>query len=83
MTGWQITCANRDQRQQLVRVGGDGWSMTIREVITGVISRQTRLYIRVNENFHDVGVRGEGFDAYLVIEPDGFPLHELYDLPSC
>ena len=67
MTGWQITCANRDQRQQLVRVGGDGWSMTIREVITGVISRQTRLYIRVKEYFHDVGVRGERIDAYLFI----------------
>jgi hypothetical protein len=29
-----------------------------------------------------VGVRGEGFDAYFVLEPDGFPLHNL-NFPSC
>jgi hypothetical protein len=28
-------------------------------------------------------VRGDGTDAYLVLEPDEKPLHEVEGLPSC
>lgn len=83
MSGLEITCINKDQRQLITRIGGEGWSMPIQQVIVALISQQLRLYIRVNEALLDVGVRGEGFDSYLALEPDGFPLHNLVDLPSC
>ena len=83
MSGFEIACVNKDQRGLIVRVGGDGWSMPIQKAITDVISNQLRLYIRVDAQFFEIGVRGEGFDSYLALEPDGLPLHELTDLPSC
>ena len=57
--------------------------MPIQQVIVAIVSRELRLYVRVNDDLLDVGIRGEGFDSYLALEPEGFPLHNLADLPSC
>ncbi len=83
MTGFEITCANRNPQGLIVRIGGDGWSLDTHEAIVRVVSSQLQLRIRVNGSSVQVGVRGEGFDSYLALEPDGFPLHSLNDLPSC
>jgi hypothetical protein len=83
MSGFEITCANRSAQGMITRIGGDGWSLEAREAIVKLISNQLRLTVRTNGNYVQVGVRGEGFDAYLALEPDGFPLHKLTDLPSC
>ena len=81
--GFQITCANRDTSGGILRVGGEGWTLSIHEAIIKLISQQMRLNILVDGQFKAVGVRGEGFNAYLVTEPDGSPLHNLISLPSC
>ncbi len=83
MSGYEITCVNRDQRGLIIRLGGIGWSMQVHDALVKVISQQLRLYLRVDETYFDVGVRGEGFDAYFVLEPGGSALHELNNLPSC
>lgn len=83
MSGFEITCVNKDQRGQIIRVGGGGWTLTLREAVVKVISHQLRLYVRVDNHLFDVGVRGEGFAAYLVIEPEGLALHGLAGVPSC
>lgn len=81
--GFEITCVNKNARGLIVRVGGVGWSMPVHNAIVSLISQQLRLHIRVNDTFRDVGVRGDSFDSYLVLEPDGVPLHDLPDLASC
>jgi hypothetical protein len=83
MSGFEITCANKDVRGRIIRIGGEGWSMEIRDAIVKTVSHHLRLYVRVNGTLVEVGVRGEGFDAYLALEPEGFPLHNLTDLASC
>jgi hypothetical protein len=83
MSGFEVTCANKNQRGFIVRIGGEGWSMDAREALVKIMSNQVRLRVRVNNQFADIGIRGEGSDAYLALEPDGFPLHDLTDLPSC
>ena len=82
MSGFEITCINKNSRGLVVRIGGSGWSLGAHDAIVKVISNQIRFTIRVNGTIVQVGVRGEGFDAYLVLEPDGFPLHNL-NFPSC
>jgi hypothetical protein len=83
VSGFEITCANKNRSGSIVRVGGVGWSLAIADAITKLLSSQIRLTIRIDGNMADVGIRGNGPDAYLAIEPDGFPLHQLADLPSC
>jgi hypothetical protein len=83
MSGFEITCVNKDHRGVIVRVGGEGWNMGVREAILDIIGQRLRLHIRLDEKFVDIGVKGEGFDAYLALEPEGLPLHEITDLPSC
>ena len=83
MSGYQITCANRDAHGAIIRIGGEGWTLTIQDAVVKVISQQLRLNIFIDGKLLDVGVGGEGNDAYLVIEPDGFPLHNLTNLQSC
>jgi hypothetical protein len=56
--------------------------MGAHEAVVKVISEQVRFTIHINGIYVQVGVRGEGFDAYFVLEPDGFPLHNL-NFPSC
>ena len=82
ITGFEITCLNRNTKGDVVRIGGQGWSLSTHEAIVKLISQQARYNIRVNGDLVQVGVRGEGFDAYLALEPDGFALHNL-DFPSC
>lgn len=83
MSGFEITCANKNRSGSIIRVGGEGWSLAIGDAVTKLLSNQIRLTIRADGNMVDVGIRGSGTDAYLAIEPDGFPLHQLADLPSC
>jgi hypothetical protein len=83
MSGFQITCANKNTSGVIVRVGGPGWSLDMHEAIKGLVTGQLRLNIRIGDTQHDVGVRGDGMDAYLVLEPDGTPLHEIDGLSDC
>lgn len=83
MIGFEITCANKNQQGFIVRIGGAGWSLEAHEAIVRIISKQLQLRIRVNGIYAQVGIRGKGFDSYLALEPDGFPLHDLEDLPGC
>jgi hypothetical protein len=83
MSGFEITCANKSPGGQVIRVGGEGWSYETHEAIKKILTQQIRLKIRVDEQEMEVGVRGQGTHAYLVVEPDGYPLHDLHDLPSC
>jgi hypothetical protein len=83
MSGFEITCANKNRSGSIIRVGGEGWSLAVGEAITKLLSQQLRLTVRTDGKMMDVGIRGNGSDAYLAIEPDGFPLHNLADLPSC
>ena len=83
MSGFEITCANKDQRGVIIRIGGEGWSFDAREAVVKIITQQLRFYIRLDDQTCDVGVRGEAFDSYLALEPDGFPLHNVTTLPSC
>lgn len=83
MSGLEITCANRDQNGTIIRIGGNGWSLGVQEAITKLMMQQLRAYVRVENALLIIGVRGEGADAYLALEPDGYPLHDLTSLPSC
>jgi hypothetical protein len=82
-SGFQITCANKNPNGVIVRVGGQGWSLSIHEAIVKISSQQLRLHIRLDNEYFDIGVRGNGTSAYLVLEPDGTPLHNVSGLPSC
>jgi len=83
MSGFEITCANRNQAGLIVRVGGADWSLSIHEAVMKIMTAQVRLYIEVDGKTFDVGVRGEGSNAYLMLERDETPLHTLIGLPSC
>lgn len=83
MRGFEITCANKNPNGVIVRVGGQGWSLAIHEAIVKMVSGQIRLSILVGNAVYDVGIRGDGEDAYLVLEPEGKPLHDLDGLRSC
>lgn len=82
-SGFQITCANKNHHGVIVRVGGPGWSLSTHEAIAKISSQQLRLHIRLGNELYEVGVRGDGGSAYLVLEPDAKPLHEVAELPSC
>lgn len=82
VSGFQITCANRNANGVIVRVGGQGWSLSIREAIVKISSQQLHLNIRIGNEYFDIGVRGDGTSAYLVLEPDARPLHEVAAIPS-
>jgi hypothetical protein len=83
MSGLEITCVNKRPDGAIVRIGGDNWTLTVHEAIVMMISQRLRLTININDEYYDVGVRGDGFDSYLVLEPDGSPLHEVQTMLSC
>ncbi|MFN8371443.1 MAG: hypothetical protein U0694_00990 [Anaerolineae bacterium] len=83
MSGYEITCANKNPNGMLVRIGGDNWSMGIRDAVTKLISHQIRFYIRLDGSPLEIGIRGDGADAYLIVEPEGLPLHQVSQLQSC
>jgi hypothetical protein len=83
MSQYEITCANKNPNGMITRIGGEGWSFEVREAIIKILSQQVQLLIQVDGNLEPVGVRGEGFDSYLAVEPDGYAIHLLRDLPSC
>jgi len=82
-SGLEITCANKNPHGVIVRVGGQSWSLSVHEAIVQIATRQLRLHIFLGNECFDIGVRGDGMDAYLVIEPDEKPLHKVEGLPSC
>jgi hypothetical protein len=83
MSGYEITCANRDSRGAIIRIGGEGWTLTVHEAIVRITTGQIKLMIYLDGRQAEVGIRGEGNESYLAVEPDGFPLHNLTDLQSC
>ncbi len=83
MSGYEITCANKNQNGLLTRVGGDNWSLGIQEAMTKLLSQQLRFYVQVDGTPTEVGIRGDGSETYLVLEPNGYPLHQLTSLQSC
>lgn len=82
-SGLQITCANKNQNGTIVRLGGAGWSMSLHEVISKIITDHLRLYIFIGDTLHEVGIRGKGQNSYLVLESDETPLSEIDGLISC
>lgn len=83
MSGFEVTCVNRNSRGLLTRVGGDNWSMSIQEATMKILSHQVRLYIILEGTELDIGIRGKGSESYLSAEPDGIPLHTVIGLQSC
>jgi hypothetical protein len=83
MSGYEITCANVNPNGMLVRIGGVNWSLAVHEAIVQLVSQQVRLFVRMDDRMLEVGIRGEGSSAYLALEPDGLPLHDLPGLASC
>jgi len=83
LSGFQITCANKNQNGTIVRVGGPDWSLSRQEAIQKIIMKQIVLYISVGDESFYIGVRGEGHDSYLILEPDGPLLSEIEQLRSC
>ncbi|GAB4528968.1 MAG: hypothetical protein OHK0046_48440 [Anaerolineae bacterium] len=82
-TGFQVTCANKNQQGVIVRVGGPGWSLSLPEAIQKIDGQQLRLHIFIGDEAFDIGVRGSGNNAYLVLEPDAKPLSDVAELKSC
>lgn len=82
-TGFQVTCANKNQQGTIVRVGGPGWSLSIQEATQKIIGKQLRLHIFIGNEAFDIGVRIADNNAYLVLEPDAKPLSEVSELRSC
>jgi hypothetical protein len=83
LSGFQITCANKNQQGVIVRIGGDGWSLSTREAILKLMTGQLRLNILLGDERYTIGIRGEGSESYLALEPDGRPLREIDGLRSC
>jgi hypothetical protein len=83
MSGYEITCINKNHRGVITRVGGNGWSLSTHEAIVKLSTGNIQLNLLINGEFQKVGVRGEGSDSYLVLDADGFPLHDLANLSSC
>jgi len=82
-TGLEIRCANKNQQGIIVRIGGRNWSMNHTDAIVQLMENELRLHIFIGDTAYDIGVRGDGNDAYLVLEPDGQPLHKIDGLQSC
>lgn len=82
-SGFEITCINKNAQGVIIRIGGVGWSLSAQEAIAKFMSQQLRFNLLLDNQYRDVGVRGEGVNAYLAIEPEGYPLHEIADIPSC
>jgi hypothetical protein len=82
-TGFQVTCANKNQQGVIVRVGGPGWSLSHQEAVQKIGGKHLRLYIYIGNKAFDIGVRVADDDAYLVLEPDATPLSEVSALKSC
>lgn len=83
LSGSQITCANKNQSGTIVRVGGPGWSLSHHEAIRKITTKQISLYIRIGDESFPIGVRGDGTDSYLVLEPEGKLLSDVEQLKSC
>nr|MBN1230136.1 hypothetical protein [Anaerolineae bacterium] len=76
-------CANKNPNGMIVRVGGMGWSLSISEAVVKIMNQQLRLHILLDNQYHDIGVRSDSSDAYLVLEENERPLHDIDGLPSC
>lgn len=83
MSGFEITCVNKNPNGMIVRIGGQGWSLSVNEAISKLISHQVRLNLLLDGQYVDIGVQGEGTNAFLTLEPAGKSLHEIKNLPGC
>ncbi|NJL94008.1 MAG: hypothetical protein HC915_09890 [Anaerolineae bacterium] len=82
-SGFQVTCANKNPQGVIVRLGGPGWSLSCHEAVQKINAQLLRLHIFIGDEAFDIGIRGSGNDAYLVLEPDAKPLSEVEALRSC
>lgn len=82
-SGFEITCVNKNPNGMIVRIGGAGWTLSLHEAIVKLTTQEIRLNLLLDDQYVDIGIRGDASDAYLVIEPEGQPLHEVIDLPGC
>jgi hypothetical protein len=82
-SGLEITCANKNNQGVIVRIGGPGWSLSTHEAIMNLLNKEICLHLYIGNASFDIGVQGEGNNAYLILEPDGTPLHQLDQLQSC
>ena len=82
-SGFQVTCANKNQQGVIVRLGGPGWSLSRQEVIQKIDRNELRLHIFIGDTSFEIGVRGSGNNAYLVLQPDSTPLVDVAELQSC
>jgi hypothetical protein len=81
--GFQILCANKNPQGLIMRLGGDGWSLSHHQAIVGLLHKRLRLHIFIGNESFEIGVRGDGMDSYLVLEPNGERLSEVEGLRSC
>jgi hypothetical protein len=82
-SGFEVLCANKNQSGTIVRLSGIGWTLSHQEAIFRINSRQIRLYISIGDESFDIGVRGEGDAAYLILEPEEKALSDVEGLKSC
>lgn len=80
---YQITCANKNQNGTIIRVGGQGWSLSHHEAIQKILTNQITMHILVGNQLFLLSVQGKGSDAHLVLEPDGMLLSDVKQLISC
>jgi hypothetical protein len=82
-SGFEITCINKNPQGRIVRIGGDGWSLSTHEAIHKVLGQQLRLKLLLGNAYVEVGIRNTEDDVYLAIEPEGDALSDLTGIPSC
>lgn len=82
-SGFEITCVNKNHLGVIVRIGGVGWSLSAEDAIRKLLSRQLGFTILLNNQYRDLGIRGSHPDVYLAVEPEGYALHDIADIPSC
>ena len=80
VTGFQITCANKNLNGTIVRVGGPGWSLSQREAIQKIIGNELRLHIFIGDDTFEIGVRGEVMTLIWYSNQKQKPFMKLRDL---
>ena len=83
MSGFHVTCINRNPAGLIIRIGGADWSMSLAEAISGLVYKRLRLTILIGNEYFDIGLRGQGSNTYLVVEPEGKALAVIEGLYSC
>lgn len=83
LSGFSITCANKNQSGKIIRIGGQGWSLEIRDALKRIIDNTIKLNITIGNSTYYIGIRGNGDNIYAVLEPGGKRLDDIDGLHSC